>query len=195
MSVDPETIAAYETRSHDYAEMVGRSAAPGFAEFVAVLPEGGHVLDLGCGPGDTAHRLLKAGFSVDAIDATPAMVSRARELGVEARQGEFDDIAGRDLYDGIWANFSLLHAPRDAMPALLARLHEALRPGCRLHIGMKLGAGEARDALGRYYVYYSESELVGLLESAGFTPTTRFHGRGEGLDGKLSDWIWIHADG
>lgn len=195
MSADLETIAAYETRSHDYAEMVGRAAAPGFAEFVSELPPGGYVLDLGCGPGDTAHRLLKAGFNVDAVDATPAMISRARELGVEARRGDFEDVSGRDIYDGIWANFSLLHAAREEFPAHLSRLHRALRPGGKLHIGMKLGSGEARDRLGRYYVYYTEDELIGLLNAAGFTPTTRLRGRGEGLDGSVSDWIWIHANG
>lgn len=195
MTSDDETIAAYDTRSHEYAEMVGRSAAPGLAEFVAALPEGGHVLDLGCGPGDTAHRLLKAGFTVDALDATPAMVSRAREYGVEARVATFDDVTGQDVYDGIWANFSLLHAPREDLPAHLARLHRALRPGGRLHIGMKLGTGAHRDSLGRYYVYYTEDELIGLLEAAGFTPTTRYHGKGAGLAGTVDDWIWIQANG
>jgi len=193
--MDAETIAAYETRSHDYAEMVGRAAAPGLAEFVSELPAGGHVLDLGCGPGDTSHRFIKAGFTVDAIDATPAMISRARELGVEARLGPFEDVTGQDIYDGVWANFSLLHAPRSAMPDHLARLHRALKPGGRLHIGMKLGTGEIRDKYGRFYVYYTEQELFRLLEQAGFTPTTRFVGRGEGLDGTVSDWIWIHANG
>ena len=195
MSVDRETIAAYETRSHEYLEKVGRAAAPGFADFVARLPSGAHVLDLGCGPGDTSHRLLKQGFTVDAIDATPAMVSRARELGVPARRATFDEIEDEDLYDGIWANFSLLHAPRGEMPRLLARLHRALKPGGRFHIALKLGEGERRDRLRRYYTYYSEAELIGLLEAAGFAPTIRRHTRGKGLDGVMSNSIWIQADG
>ncbi len=195
MSADDETIAVYETRSRAYAARTGCKAEPGLAEFIAGLPEGGHVLDLGCGPGDSAHRFLKAGFVVDAVDATPAMVTRARELGVPARQATFDEIGGHDLYDGIWASYSLLHAPRGDMPGTLARLHHALKPGGRLHIGMKLGTGEMRDALGRLYVYYTEDELVHLLENARFTPTIRHISRDTGFDGTAYDGIWMHANG
>lgn len=195
MSADRETIAAYETRSHAYLESLGVAAQPGYAEFVAALADNAHVLDLGCGPGDTAHRLKKVGHTVDAVDATPAMISRARELGVDARLASFDEIEGQDLYDGIWANFSLLHASRDAMPGILARLHRALKPGGLFHVALKLGEGEKRDRLGRFYTYYSEAELIELLNAAGFTPTVRRHTRGKGLDGVMANSIWIHANG
>lgn len=196
MSVDSETIAAYETRSREYAERrTGRSAEPGLAEFVSELHPGAHLLDIGCGPGDSAHRFLKAGFTVDAFDASPAMVSRARELGVPARVASFDDIDGQGVYDGIWVSYSLVHVPRNEMPGHLTRLHRALKPGGRFHIGMKLGEGEKRDALGRLYVYYSEAELLRLLEGAGFTPTTRETQRDVGLDGTEYFGIWIHANG
>ncbi len=196
MSADLETIAVYDTRSHEYAtRTTGRSAEPGLVDFVSELPPGAHLLDLGCGPGDSAHRFLKAGFSVDAVDASPAMISRAAELGVAARRATFDEIDARNLYDGIWASYSLLHAPRADMPGHLTRLHRALKPGGRFHIGMKLGTGEKRDRLGRLYVYYTETELLGLLEAAGFTPTTRARRVDVGLDGTAYDGIWIHANG
>ncbi|MCB1338470.1 MAG: class I SAM-dependent methyltransferase [Maritimibacter sp.] len=196
MSVDHETIAVYDTRSHDYAQRrTGRAAEPGLAEFVAVLPEGAHLLDLGCGPGDSAHRFMKVGHTVDAVDACPGMVSRARELGVPARLATFDEIEGEDLYDGIWVSYALLHAPREEMPGHLARLVRALKPGGRFHIGMKLGQGEARDALGRLYVYYTEDELLGLLKAAGLTPVARETSRDVGLDGTDYHGIWIQARG
>lgn len=196
MTTDPETIAAYDTHSHDYAaRRTGRSAEPGLVDFTAALPDGGHVLDLGCGPGDSAHRFLKLGFTVDAVDATPAMISRAREQGVEARLATFDEIDGAAVYDGVWASYSLLHAPRADMPGHLARLKRALKPGGRFHIGMKLGDGEKRDALGRLYTYYSEPELTGLIEAAGLTPVAHETSRGTGLDGTAYHGIWIQANG
>lgn len=196
MSADRETIAVYDTRSHDYAARHnGRSAEPGLVDFLATLPEGAHLLDLGCGTGDSAHRFLKQGFTVDAVDASPAMISRARELGVAARLATFDEIDAVALYDGIWASYSLLHAPRAEMSGHLARLHRALKPGGRFHIGMKLGTGEQRDTLGRLYVYYSEAELVALLVQAGFTVTARETRRDVGLDGTAYQGIWIQANG
>lgn len=196
MTTDLETIAAYEARSHEYAgRRTGRSAEPGLVEFTAALPDGGHLLDLGCGPGDSAHRFLKLGFTVDAVDATPAMISRARELGVFARLATFDEIGGQDLYDGIWASYSLLHAPRADLPGHLARLRRALKSGGVFHIGMKLGEGEWRDHLGRLYTYYTETELTGLLMAAGFMPSARETSQGIGLDGTDYHGIWIHAHG
>jgi len=196
MSADRETIAVYDSRSHDYASRrTGRTAEPGFADFVAALAPGGHVLDMGCGPGDSAHRFQKAGFTVDAVDASPAMISRARELGVEARLGTFDEIDACALYNGIWVSYSLLHVPRDEIAGHLERLHRALKPGGMFHIGMKLGTGEKRDALGRLYVYYREAELTGLLQDAGFTVTASQRRVDTGLDGTEYHGIWIHAHG
>ncbi len=195
MSADSETIAAYEAHARAYAERTGRAPAPGLAEFIAGLPEGARVLDLGCGPGDSAARLMAQGFSVDAVDATPAMVAEARARGIAARRATFDEIAGDALYDGIWANYSLLHAPRSAMPGHLARLHHALKPGGLFHIGLKLGEGEKRDALGRRYSYYTEAGLDRLLTEAGFTPVARGFREGIGQDGTGFHGIWIQSRG
>jgi len=42
------------------------------------LPKGAHVLDVGCGSGLLARRLLDAAFVVTGIDASPAMIDLAR---------------------------------------------------------------------------------------------------------------------
>lgn len=195
MSADAKTLAVYDTRSPDYATMVSAWETPGLDSFIAVLPGAAHVLDLGCGPGLDARRMMDAGLTVDAVDASAAMVATAKKAGVTARLATFDDITGTDLYDGIWANFSLLHAPRAAFPFHLTALKQAIRPGGLLHIGMKLGEGEGRDRLGRFYSYYSEDDLVRHLTMTGFTPAARFKGTGKGLDGTKGPWIWVQAHG
>ena len=45
---------------------------------VAHTPEGGRILDLGCGPGADEETLLRAGYSVTAIDWSAAMVDVTR---------------------------------------------------------------------------------------------------------------------
>ena len=135
-------------------------------------------------------------FTVDATDAAPEMVAMAaRHDGVTARLAGFDDIERHDLYDGIWANFSLLHAPRRDMPRHLAALRRALKPGGHLHVALKSGTGEARDTLGRFYTYYTEEELHGLLRDAGFAPVSGRTGTGAGLDGTIAPWIAMTAHG
>ncbi|WP_288929797.1 class I SAM-dependent methyltransferase [uncultured Maritimibacter sp.] len=195
MSADRDTIAVYDARSADYARMVSAWHTPGIDTFIAAMPRPGHVLDLGCGPGLDARRMLDAGLNVDAVDASAQMVRVAQAAGVTARQALFDEIDGEDLYDGIWANFSLLHAPRAAFPFHLMALKRAIKPGGLLHLGMKLGEGEGRDGLGRFYTYYDEDDLVRHLTMTGCTPAARFRGVGKGLSGEESPWIWIHAHG
>lgn len=195
---DPETIRIYDNRAADYAQMTDEynTADPRLAAFIAACPKGGRVLDLGCGPGAAAAQMAAAGLAVEATDASAAMVGMAgKHPGVTARQATFDEISGDALYDGIWANFSLLHTPRAEFPRHLAALHKALKPGGVFLIGLKLGKGETRDKIGRLYTYYSEDDLMDHLHAAGFTPTDIKHGQGEGLDGTTSPWISVIAHG
>lgn len=189
---DKATLDVYAAKAADYATMTDHED-PQLTDFMAALGQG-RVLDLGCGPGRAAARMADAGFQVTAMDPVPEMVAMAaRHAGVTAQLGTFDDISG--TYDGIWANFSLLHAPRADMPRHLAAIKSALHAGGLFHIGMKLGTGAARDSIGRLYTYYSEPELAGLLTDTGFTIDARAYGRDKGLDGTYADWLCLRAHG
>lgn len=195
---DAETLKVYAEAAQEYVDGFARKddeiQAQDLAAFVAAVTPNGRVLDLGCGPGHWAARLQKAGFIVDAIDASPEMAALAKsDFGIDVRIADFEDLDARAIYDGIWANFSLLHAPRTDFPAHLGRIHRALKPGGTLHIGMKLGSGEGRDKLGRFYAYYSEGELKGLLQQAGFTVTRSRRGNGKGLAGGEETFIVLTA--
>lgn len=191
---DPETIQIYDARSAEYARTNEDYAVsdPRLTDFISACTPGGRVLDLGCGPGAAANLMAKAGFQTDAVDASANMIAMARHYtGVSARQATFDQIDGTEIYDGIWANFCLLHAPRVDFPNHLAAIHTALKPNGVFYIAMKLGTSEARDKLGRQYTYYTADELVTYLTTAGFTVQNQAFGQGKGLDGSTSDWISV----
>lgn len=193
---DDETLAVYAAKAQDYANLSEQSERhdPSRDAFIAAIPKGGHVLDLGCGPGHSAAEMAAAGLIVDAFDPVAEMVALAQQhTGVAARQAGFEDVTQVNHYDGIWANFSLLHAPREAMPAHLARIAMALKPGGRFHIGVKTGTGCKRDPLGRLYTYYTEDELTGLLAEAGMSVFDRRDGVDKGLDGVDAHWITLAA--
>jgi len=190
---DKHTIAIYDEKADEYGERTRDMGEKRELEaFAAALPANATVLDLGCGPGFYAAWLAERGMQVDATDASQNMVElAAAQPGVTAWQAVFSDLDSDAQYDGIWANFSLLHAPRDAMPDLLARIHRALRPGGMFHIGMKLGDGAGPDRIGRHYTYYTHEELTLLLTTAGFTIDAQATGSGLGLDGTKSDYITV----
>ncbi|UYV37928.1 methyltransferase domain-containing protein [Rhodobacteraceae bacterium D3-12] len=192
-----ETLAIYDAKAGDYAAM--SESLSEFREleaFAAALPEGARVLDLGCGPGFYAGWLAQQGFVVEACDGSAEMVVLAkRQDGVAARQARFDELDAQAAYDGVWANFSLLHAPKAEMGALLSRIRRAGRDNMVFHIGMKLGEGEGPDAIGRFYAYYSEGELEGMLNDAGFKVRERRRGRGKGLSGEMADHVTMLCHG
>ncbi|WJY22827.1 class I SAM-dependent methyltransferase [Fontisubflavum oceani] len=193
---DQGTIDAYDARAASYAALdINEAQTESLRAFLASLPAGGTILDLGCGPGLQAKAMQDAGFAVTGLDATPAFVTAARSVGIDARHGTFDDVTETEAYDGIWASFSLLHAPRADFPRHLTALAKALRPGGYLYLGMKLGAGEGRDALGRFYSYYSEAELRTALEGLGLTVSDVTTGTGAGLAGTTDPFILITAHG
>ncbi len=193
MSGDDETMAVYATEAGRYADLTGERS-PELDVFLGLVTPGGRILDLGCGPGHDAAVMAGRGFEVDAMDASAEMVAEARARhGLAARVAGFDDVDAEASYDGVWASFSLLHAPKADMPGHLRRLHSALRPGGRIMVGLKTGEGERRDRLGRFYAYYTRDELVGLMEDAGFGVTSEFVGADAGLDGAVAPWIMVQA--
>ncbi len=195
---DPRTLRTYAQHADVYADTMQRALQddPLLAAFIARLHKGAQVLDLGCGPGAAALIMARAGLHVTATDAVAEMIARVPPHPlITAHLASFDDISAHDAYDGIWANFSLLHAPRDALPRHLDALRTALKPGGTLHIAMKTGTGQARDSLGRLYTYVTAQELTGMLQNAGFLVRNSTTGRDKGLDGTLADWIALSADG
>lgn len=191
---DAETLRVYRARAADYDRRMARDRPdPELTRFIAALPPGARVLDWGCGTGIHAEVLLQRGLDVDPVDASEAMIAIARDRrGLPARLASFDEPL-QGPYQGAWVSFSLLHAPRADLPGHLRRLAAALEPGGVLFLGLKLGQGEARDALGRLYAYYSRDELIDHMRAAGFTPFDIEERTDTGLSGRAEPGILILA--
>ncbi len=192
---DRETLSVYDAKADDYAELVTSSKQDRhLLAFMDAVKPGGRVLDLGCGPGRSSHFMAEAGFQIDAWDASPEMVRLGRETyGLDFQVKGFADLDAVSAYDGVFANFSLLHAPKADMPGHLTRISKALCPGGQFHIGTKTGTGEKRDSIGRFYAYYMDDELTALLNDVGLTVQTRATGSDAGLDGVEAPWIIMRA--
>ncbi|MEM8795157.1 MAG: class I SAM-dependent methyltransferase [Pseudomonadota bacterium] len=195
--VDRKTIEAYDLRVGEYAALVAQQnekSDPALLRFIEKLKKGYHVLDLGCGPGHAAHTMKNHGLVVDAVDASPEMVKLANETyGVGARVMLFAELEAVAHYDGVWANFSLLHAPISEFSDHLAAIRTSLKTGGWFHIAMKSGEGEKRDSLNRLYAYYTHDDLADRLEVAGFEIKEEASGELRGLTGDLETWIAIDS--
>ena len=188
---DPRTIAVYDAKAGEYAKLVMNSRPNmDLQTFIDLIPAAGRVLDLGCGPATASAHMRAAGLDPVPVDASGAMVALANETyGIKARQASFDDLDAVGAYAGVWANFSLLHAPRADLPRHLGAIHRALIPGGVFHIGMKTGAGEARDLIDRLYTYVGVAELQELLTTAGFQLLATREGVDTGLSGSIDPFV------
>lgn len=188
---DDRTIQVYNERAAEYAANFHRNAPDeDLLRFLGALPSGASILDLGCGTGSATAHMVDEGFDVTGLDASLEMLQHAKKLSaakfVHAR---FDDLDEQSVYHGVWANFSLLHAPKESLSLHLSAIHQALKPRGIFHIAMKTGVGSATDTIDRFYSYYSEEELNELLEIAGFEILSSRRGQSKGLAGPIEPWI------
>jgi len=192
---DKETLSVYAAKADEYAKrFTTKKPDLHLAAFMLAVPKGGRVLDLGCGTGRSTAFMIEAGLLAEGLDASAEMAEIARtKNGVDVAVGGFETLDSVGAFDGIYANFSLLHAPKAEFPEHLVRISRALVSGGFLHIGLKTGTGEKRDALGRFYAFYTDAEITGLLADAGFVVIERSFGADAGLDGTVAPWIILLA--
>jgi SAM-dependent methyltransferase len=165
--VDEATLRFYRENAQAYAEWA-KGPSSRLTGFLAQLPPGGTILELGCGAGNHSAKMLAEGFAVRATDGSPEMAEIAsRRLGHPVEAMLFHELDDDQAYDGVWASACLLHAPRDELAGILARIRRALKPEGVFYASYKLGDGDGRDKLGRYYNYPSAPWLQSVYAEAG----------------------------
>lgn len=188
---DADTLAFYAAEAPVYAASGPDGASRDLAAFLDRLAPGARILELGCGGGRDAAAMLARGFDVDPTDGVAAMAARAEaRIGRPVRVLRFEELDAVEAYDAVWAHASLLHVPRLALPAVLAAVHRALRPGGLHFASYKIGAAEGRDRFGRYFNYPSRDELAVAYARAGAWEVLATDERlGGGYDGRQGPWL------
>jgi len=192
---DARTVDVYNANVARYRALVDKlPELESVAGFVSRLPAGAVVLDLGCGVGTSASEFRRHGLNPVCVDASQEMVNAANDaFDLGAKVASFADLDDIDTYDGVWANFSLLHASKSDFPHHIEAIYRALKPEGLFFIALKTGDGEKRDTLGRFYAYYQQEELTSILNDAGFKTDHIISGASRGMEGTVEPWIGIYA--
>ena len=139
-----------------------------YQPFLAELPEGARILDVGCGSGRDTLAFKKKGYQVDAIDYSEELVKKASRLtGIPIKLKSFYEFDDYEAYDGIWACASLLHCERSRLKEVIGKLLRALKPNGVLYMSFKYGNND-REKEGRQFTNLNEAQaeiLLGQLEN------------------------------
>ena len=165
---DSRTLTYYDQNATIYAARKPHHEDIDALEyFMSEMPKGGDICDLGCGNGWASAKLIENGFQVKAIDGSAGLAAEAKRIyGLTVAVAKFEEFSYRSAFDGLWACWSLHHAPRTVFPELLKRVSESVRPGGLLFISVKGGTGEDRDSFDRFYAYHEWHELSELSGKA-----------------------------
>lgn len=145
-----------------------------FQKLKKLLPAG-TIIEVGCGTGRDAKKLIELGYKYKGVDISEAMVQQARKnnLGAEFEVASVYDIAPEYSFDAFWCAATLIHIPK-------RRINEALKAlkGCVMERGLgfisvKEGSGEGlenREELADsdfFFAYYQDDEFRKILDRNG----------------------------
>ena len=183
MQVSEGSETRWDSTLYDESFGIITRLGAGVVELLGPQP-GERIIDLGCGTGALTAQIAAAGADVVGIDASEAMIARARELHPELR---FEVAKGEDFslevpVNAVFSN-AALHwmSPPEAVAAAVAR---ALEPGGRFVAEMG-GSGNIATIVAATYQALAEEgippeqvrnpwyfptigEYASLLERAGF---------------------------
>lgn len=174
---------------------------PGVDAFLAMLPKGAHVLDVGCGPGFKAKYIADRGFVVTGIDISNRMIALAQETAPDAKFAVHDvrTVAELGVFDGVMLFASLLHIPKKEADDVLAGVYRGLTDGGAVYVVVKQVRPDMPEEIEkveelfgktvtRFFSHFTEDELRDRMTRAGFSDvhvTTQPEGRA----------VWLHVYG
>ena len=169
-------IDLYSRRARDFDDDRDKSLfeRPWLDAFLGHVPEGGEVLDIGCGSGEPiARHLFARGRRVTGLDASPALIDlcRRRFPDHEWLVGDLRSLDLSQVFDGVVAWHSLIQIEPAVQPRVLDLFARHLRPGGAL---LFTSGSERGETIGRwrdeplYHGSLSSTEYRTALELAGF---------------------------
>lgn len=148
------------------------------------------ILDVGCGPGRDLAAFRALGHDPIGLDGSAAFAAMARaHSGCEVWEQDFlaMDLPA-EAFDGIFANASLFHVPREQLPRVLRELQAALKPEGVLFTSNPRGNNEEGWNRGRYGAYHDLESWRAFVEAAGFSELEHYY-RPPGLPIDQQPWL------
>ena len=183
-AINTQTTQTWNTEAYAANGRFVATLASGVVALLAPQP-GERILDLGCGDGALTEQLAATGAIVTGVDASPTMLTAARQRNLNVEQHNATALPFHQQFDAVFSNAALHWITGiPGQQATLAGVHRALRPNGRFiaEMGGHGNIAAIRTALqavlAPFHIdaeataasFFPSPELYRrLLEEAGFT--------------------------
>lgn len=160
-----KTIDYYNNNADQYfSDTVNVDMTECCDRFLKYVVPGGRIIDIGAGSGRDIKYFKDRGYVVEGIDASEEMCRLAADYsGAEVSCERIQDWQPEEIYDGIWANASLLHLMFNEIEEFVCRASDYLKPNGVLYISMKTGIQTGCDNNGRFFTDFSEEKVQQIV--------------------------------
>jgi superfamily II DNA or RNA helicase/HKD family nuclease len=160
-----------------------------YEEFLSTIPQGGLLMDAGCGSGRDTKEFLSRGYRVVAFDASPEIANlAAQHTNHPVSVRTLLEVNEEASYDGIWACASLLHVPETALSDAFFRLWRSLKPDGVMYVSFKLGNGERNDG-NRHFTDATEPRLRSWLHGLAEVDSIHCWTTDDQRPGRSEQWL------
>lgn len=172
------------TRSHDVSQNINSllehiQATPPFA-----------ILDFGCGPGRDLKTFADFGHRPVGLEGSARFADMARgHSGCEVWHQDFLNLdLPANTFDGVFANASLFHVPKQELARVLAELFATLKPSGVLFSSNPRGDNQEGWSGNRYSAHHDLETWRTYVTAAGFIELTHYY-RPPGLPREQQPWL------
>lgn len=165
------TISYYDNNAKDYwISTVDADMTEAYNKFLKYVPDGGTIVDMGCGSGRDLRTFKKMGYQVTGLDASEKMTKLASDYsGVPVINADMSTWKAENPFDGIWCCASLLHLREEELSDFFGNLKYNLTHSGAIYISVKSGIKTGNDSKGRYMKDFTETKLKRLFHENGIT--------------------------
>jgi ubiquinone/menaquinone biosynthesis C-methylase UbiE len=144
MDKSKQASSVYDKIAKPYAEEFSNPSEY-LNEFLDLLPKNAKILDVGCGVGVDSGFVKSKGFEVIGLDLSKEMINIARQKfpQLDFRQQDIRELDfPSNSFDGIIASCSLIHIPKNDVPALVEKFFQILNKNGSIYIALQGGKSE-----------------------------------------------------
>lgn len=189
------TTAVYDTNAGEFiSSWLTADMSREYSIFENLVKPGAKILDGGCGSGRDTLYFLQKGYDVSAFDPSEKMIKYASDFtGIKIRNLKWEDLDEKEKYDAVWASATLYHVARIDMPAVFARISNALKSKGILFASFRDRPDDFKEAeTGRVLTSFDKDTFSHFLSSINLFDIIEIEERIDSRKGK-EDEKWLFA--